>query len=200
MEAFRILQSGFFKIICADKEEHPIRFVEAGRGEFNAFCTILPKQSQVLEERPNEFLGVKIFHPQMRCFDHTMQKRIVDLHTAFQAAEILCPQLYNAEEFIAGCGYLFLEYVPLPPEAITPEELLALAETAYKNGLFIDLKLDNFRRTSTGALSLVDWRGETFNDASELNAHFRTLIRILRLEDLARASAILSPLLKGYEA
>jgi hypothetical protein len=172
-----------------------IRFVEAGRGEFNAFCTIFPEQSQVLEERPNEFLGVKIFHPEMRCFDHAMQQRIVDLHTALQAAEILCPQLYNAEEFIEGCGYLLVEYVPLPPGTITPEELLAIAEKAYEKGLFIDLKLDNFRRTSTGALSLVDWGGEMLNEASELNPHFRTLIRNLRLESVARGSRLLSPLL-----
>ena len=118
----------------------------------------------------------------MQCFDHAMQQRIVDLHTALQAAEILCPQLYNAEEFIEGCGYLLVEYVRLPPGTITPEELLAMAERAYENGLFIDLKLDDFRRTSTGALSLVDWGGEMLNDASELNAHFRTLIRNLRLE------------------
>jgi hypothetical protein len=195
MKAFGILESGFFKIICTDKKEHEIRFVEAGRGEFNAFCTIFPEQSQVLEERPNEFLGVKIFHPEMRCFDHAMQQRIVDLHTALQAAEILCPQLYNAEEFIEGCGYLLVEYVPLPPGTITPEELLAIAEKAYEKGLFIDLKLDNFRRTSTGALSLVDWGGEMLNEASELNPHFRTLIRNLRLESVARGSRLLSPLL-----
>jgi hypothetical protein len=57
------------------------------------------------------------------------------------------------------------------------------------------LKLDNFRRTSTGALSLVDWGGEMLNEASELNPHFRTLIRNLRLESVARGSRLLSPLL-----
>lgn len=200
LKAHEILEAGFFTIACADKREHQIYFAEMSRGQFNAFCTFFPKQSQILEERPNEFLGVKIFHPDMRSFDREMVERIVHLHGSLREVGVLCPQIYNLQQFREGCGYLLVEFIPLPSGEVALEDLLVMLEKAYPKRLALDLKPDNLRRTSTGALCLIDWGGEQENEPCEIDAHFRKLIRNLHLEDLARASAILSPLFEEFRA
>ena len=200
LKAHEILEAGFFTIACADKTEHQIYFEEMSRGEFNAFCTIFPKQPQVLEEIPNEFLGVKIFHPDMRFFDREMAQRIVQLHASLREVGILCPQIYNQEQFSKECGYLLVEFIPLPSGEIALEDLLALLEKAYAKRLPIDLKPDNLRRTSTGALCLIDWGGEQRTEPCKIDAHFRKLISNLNLGKLAKTSAILRPLFAELHA
>lgn len=193
-QAFLLLGRGFFSVVCADGEDHSIRFIEQGRGQFNAYCSIHGGQSQILRDVLNESLGLKIFHREMRHFDSGMQARMISLHRALCSVGIPCAEVYNREEFIRGCGYLLVEHVPLPSGLISPEELLPLVEKAYEARLFIDLKLDNLRRTLAGDLKVVDWGGELKEDESDLDAHFRRILSVCGLKELAKTSSILSSL------
>lgn len=196
-KAFELLKKGSFSIVCVDRAEHLIQFWEQGRGEFSAFSLIFPGQPQILDGVSNDSLGVKIFHEEMRHFDSGMQERMIKLYRDLRAAGISCPEVYNAEEFVGGCGYLLVEKVPLPSGSIAPEELLALTATAYEKKLFIDLKPDNLRRTLAGDLKLVDWGGELSEDDDSLDAHFRKILRVLGLEEFAKTCPVLRSLTRS---